>query len=594
METGGEGRESWLLRIARAVAVAGLYYILGRIGIFFTLKPDLVTVFWPATGFLLAALLVTGKREWPLILSAVFVTNCIVNYLHRPQLGLTLGYAGTNVVAGLLDAWLLHRFCGVPSFNKLRDVLGLVVVSMLLASTLGAALGAATAAIFAGGPFLGTFGVWMISDTTGILLVTPLLLALVPRKGEPRAPMDARRWIEAAVLLVGFSGVCHLVFGQASDAHQARLPLMYVVFPFVLWAAVRFDVLGTSITTLVLALFAVLNARAGRGPQFFGPGSVASTVYWLQIFLIVVGLSGLLLAAAWGERTSALRAVEESEARLSRTEEMSLVMATHVDVDGRFRKVPRSLCALLGYAEEELLGKTPLQVLHPEDVASDEAERARLLRGEGSSFASEKRYLCKDGRAVWVDVNHSLVTDATGAPIHFLTYLRDVTERKRAEAELVEANQALMAEVEERRRAEEIIARQARELVEVSTPIVTIHQGMVLAPLVGSFDRRRAEELMRKLLDRVEQDGSEVVLLDITGVPEIDAETARHLLNAIDAAKLLGARSILTGVRPAIARTLVQLDIDLSGIATRTTLAAGLQHALEGLGRRRGPALRGS
>jgi rsbT co-antagonist protein RsbR len=108
----------------------------------------------------------------------------------------------------------------------------------------------------------------------------------------------------------------------------------------------------------------------------------------------------------------------------------------------------------------------------------------------------------------------------------------------------------------------------------------------MLAPLIGSLDSQRTQQLMEKLLESIVDTRSSVALIDITGVPSIDTQTARHLVEAVSAVRLLGADVILTGIRPAIAQTLVHLGVDLSGVATRSSLSSGLRVALEIVGLR--------
>ena len=114
-----------------------------------------------------------------------------------------------------------------------------------------------------------------------------------------------------------------------------------------------------------------------------------------------------------------------------------------------------------------------------------------------------------------------------------------------------------------------------------TVPVVQVWEGIVLVPLIGMLDSQRTQQLMERLLHRVTETGSPIALLDITGVPAIDTQTAQHLIETISAVRLLGAEVILTGVRPVIAQTLVHLGIDLSNVITRASLSAGLRMALE-------------
>lgn len=130
---------------------------------------------------------------------------------------------------------------------------------------------------------------------------------------------------------------------------------------------------------------------------------------------------------------------------------------------------------------------------------------------------------------------------------------------------------------------DEVISRQSEEIMEMSTPVIQIWDGVVAAPIIGTLDSGRTQQFMERLLEKIVETNSPVALVDITGVPQIDTATAQHLIDTINAVKLLGSQVIITGVRPVIAQTLVHLGIDLTDIITRPSMAAGLKVALDKL-----------
>ena len=134
------------------------------------------------------------------------------------------------------------------------------------------------------------------------------------------------------------------------------------------------------------------------------------------------------------------------------------------------------------------------------------------------------------------------------------------------------------------KRVEERIARQSEEILEISTPVMRVWEGVVVAPLIGTLDSDRTQVFMERLLEAIVASRSPVALVDITAVPTVDTQTAQHLIETITAARLLGAEVVLTGVKPAIAQTLVHLGVDLSGMYTKSSLAAGLLVAFDKLG----------
>ena len=132
--------------------------------------------------------------------------------------------------------------------------------------------------------------------------------------------------------------------------------------------------------------------------------------------------------------------------------------------------------------------------------------------------------------------------------------------------------------------AEQRLAQSAHEILEISAPVIPVWEGVVAAPLIGTLDSQRTQVFMERLLEGIVEHQAQFALVDITGVPTVDTQTAQHLIEAIASARLLGTRVILTGVRPAIAQTLVHLGIELGDVPTRSTLSAGIALALEGMG----------
>ncbi|MFJ9343005.1 STAS domain-containing protein [Streptomyces sp. NPDC101733] len=130
------------------------------------------------------------------------------------------------------------------------------------------------------------------------------------------------------------------------------------------------------------------------------------------------------------------------------------------------------------------------------------------------------------------------------------------------------------------RTREELIAAQAEQLMELSTPVVKLWDGVIGVPLVGTLDSARTMVVMEKMLQALIDTGSEQAIIDITGVPAVDTEVAQHLLKTVVAARLMGAECTISGIRPQIAQTIVALGIDFGDIVTKATLADALRHAL--------------
>jgi len=217
---------------------------------------------------------------------------------------------------------------------------------------------------------------------------------------------------------------------------------------------------------------------------------------------------------------------------------------------------------ITGYRADEILGRHFSCFYSADDVQQGKTERELNTASTDGRFEDEGWRTRKDGSRFWANTIITALRDRKSKLQGFALVSRDISERKRAE---------------------EQIKRQAREIQELSTPVMQVWQGIVAAPLIGSLDSQRTQQFMERLLQRIVETNSPVALVDITGVPTIDTQTAQHIIETISAVRLLGAQVILTGVRPTTAQTLVHLGIDLSNIITRSSLAGGLRVALEAL-----------
>jgi rsbT co-antagonist protein RsbR len=245
-----------------------------------------------------------------------------------------------------------------------------------------------------------------------------------------------------------------------------------------------------------------------------------------------------------------------------------------LDPNGRVTSWTPAVERLKGYKADEVIGKH-FSVFYPkEDLESGKCEQELEIATREGRFEDEGWRVRKDGTRFWANVVITALRDANGSLKGFGKITRDMTERKRVE---------------------EMLRQQNREVLEMATvPVVQVWEGILLVPLIGTLDSARTQQLMERLLQRLTETSSQVALVDITGVPTIDTQTAQHLIETIKAVRYIGADVVLTGVRPVIAQTLVHLGIDLSSATTRASLASGLRVALDVLNLHVGAAERNS
>jgi rsbT co-antagonist protein RsbR len=240
-----------------------------------------------------------------------------------------------------------------------------------------------------------------------------------------------------------------------------------------------------------------------------------------------------------------------------------------LDLEGRYVSVNDTELAWLGYAREEVLGKLRFgDIMAAESAPVFREGFARFLR-EGWVNDIELTLVRKDGSSFDILLNAVAVKDADGKYLRSRAVLFDTTERRRAEAA-------------HRRAAiqEELLRAQAEALAALSCPLLTVAEGVLVMPLIGAIDARRASLLQASLLDGIAACRARVAILDITGVAAVDRAMAEVLIRTAQAVRLLGAEVVLTGIRPEVAQAFVALGADLGGLITRGTLEAGIAHAM--------------
>ena len=260
--------------------------------------------------------------------------------------------------------------------------------------------------------------------------------------------------------------------------------------------------------------------------------------------------------------------------------------------DGHYEFVNGASEEVFGLPPETFLERPALirEVIHPDFTDYLAHEWEKLLAGDMSP-SYEYKIIDGEGNERWLHQRNVLVTDDDGSPVAIEGVVTDVTDHHRLIDELETSRKTLDATVEQRtrelaekvnesERRAEIINRQSEEILALSTPVLTLHDGILVAPLIGTLDSQRTSQLTEVILSQIEKTGSEVTIIDITGVPMIDTRSAQHLLETAAAIRLLGSTPILTGLRPSIAQTIVHLGVDLHGLATAANLSQGLQLAM--------------
>jgi len=230
--------------------------------------------------------------------------------------------------------------------------------------------------------------------------------------------------------------------------------------------------------------------------------------------------------------------------------------------------VSAGLVRLLGVAEEKIpktIGEFN-QHLHPDDLVRVQQEYSLHIEERRTESYLEYRLVHADGSSVWVGATWYALWNEEGGLLRFAGSYMDITERKLAEAD--------------QREKLALIERQANAIRELSTPILEVHDGVLCLPIIGVVDSSRAAEMMHLTLEAVVSEQARFLIIDLTGVPVLDTSTADRLLAIARAAGLVGAQTVITGLQPAVAQTVVTLGVGMGEVRTLRNLKDGLRYCL--------------
>jgi two-component system, NarL family, sensor histidine kinase FusK len=308
--------------LVQTVLVSVGYFVAARLGLAVPFTTGNVSPVWPAAGIALASLLLLGYPVWPGIAMGAFLANLLSPIPHIAAAGLAVG----NTLAALTGAFLLRR---APNFqtslSRLIDVLQLIAVGALISPLISASLGVAT--LFASGvqPWRAVPLAWVtywLGDGMGILLIAPLLLTFSSIRAIRR-----NRVKELATLTILLVLTCFVIFNDRLLGELKHDVLAFGVFPFVIWAATRFGMIGSSAALLLISAIATGETALGSGP--FAQSSPFQNSALLQVYLAVLSVSGLSLAAVIAEREQ----TEVERTRLIREQANQAVLLR--DLSGR-------------------------------------------------------------------------------------------------------------------------------------------------------------------------------------------------------------------------------------------------------------------
>jgi len=415
------------IRALESLAVMVLYFVAGVAGHAIPSTHGHASPLWPAAGIAFAAFLVRGRYLWV----GVAAGSLLVNFFGHASVLAAIGLTAGNTLGPVVGAALWARK-PEKTIQRLGDVLHLVGYGGLgssISAVIGPAVLVATGSL-SRNSWPSTGLMWWLGDMLGVLLIVPLIVNFADfRLTKPRLA-------ELALLMACLVTGWELLFRSGAVTGAV---FSLAILPFILWGAVRFSIAGAALSSCIVSAVALWETARGVGP-FLGYDTWLQRVEAVQMFITVLSVSGLCLAAVVAERTTVEVALAREE-KLRRAEDQyrRIVETTNDGVwllDRNFRTsfVNRRMAEMLEYTQDEMLGRSLFDFLFPEDVARKQADLERRKRGLRDVFYNRCRR--KDGSEMWALVSANPVFDDSGEFSGVLAMLSDVTQLRKAEETL--------------------------------------------------------------------------------------------------------------------------------------------------------------
>jgi len=421
----------------QGVGLALAYFATAHLSSWLSVNPKGLPVFWAPSGLLVASLLLVPTQSWVFLLAAASAADVAFQMLHGGWVSWACLLALSNVVEGLVGAWLARRFVGYrPSFATLREVLIFTLLSPIVGAAVGAAIRIGMTPAGFGGEFSwGLWGLGWTSHSLGIIVLVPLLLTWFPKGWAGLGDLTGWRLVEAVLVMAVLLACSTTLFSGWSSWPMFRRGFLSV--PALIWAALRFGPRGASATILPHCLLGVGLSTRGMGGFAIRPGGEPGDIATLQYMLITYFVTSLAAAAIVRQRERASLAAQASEKALrEKTEELdryfnlSLDLFCIANTAGHFLRLNPEWERTLGYRIEDLEGRKFMDFVHPDDVDATLAAVADLAGGKRVlNFVN--RYRCKDGSYRWIEWRS--VPFGEGM---ICAAARDVTERRKTEESL--------------------------------------------------------------------------------------------------------------------------------------------------------------
>jgi PAS domain S-box-containing protein len=439
-----------ILRVALFVA---LYFIAFKISYLFPDAESILMVIWPAGGIGLAALLLSPRRLWPVIISAFFLVGNISNLMIDRPLFNSIGFMIANVTESYLCAWLIVRWCGEDiRFTTVKEISALIFAATVV-NACTAFIGGGTAWLAGLFPFWSFWQSWWISDGLGILIVAPLVVTWSTLR-DITIRDQWKKGIEVGIFMAIWFWIAQISFQvQASDDPFAAKP--YLLFALLAYAAIRLGQRGVTATLVILLIISITSEAIRTGPSYLGGDTMNDRLLLLQVYISCIAITGFIIAASYSESKSAERSSREGQSRIRALGDnipngMVYQVVREHDGSMRFLYLSAGIEKLEGIsAEEALRDPSKHYNLFVEEDRSIVAASEEVSARDMSTFNVVVRIRRPDGQLRWMQMSSSPRRLEDGR-IMWDGIQMDITERKQVEEELKKYREDLEELIKER------------------------------------------------------------------------------------------------------------------------------------------------
>jgi len=469
MEQESRSQPSIAIRLLEITVLAVLYFVVAKTGLSMASDGVSVSPVWPPTSVSLAAVILLGYRILPGIAIGAFFANLWVFIAGGPPVGtcvlMSLIIAIGNTLEAATGAFLIRRYTvGRDSFNQAQDIFKSVALAVMLATTVGATISAASLCLGGIASWRSFSSIWWTSwvgNTVGALILTPALLVWIKRTP---GLWRSYKLIEA-FLLFGLLSVISWFSFRASADQIPRVPyeLRYLIIPMIAWASFRFRQCGAAIAIVIVATIAIWHLGSGLG--LLASQQADDLVSMPRTYLAVITVTTLTLAGILTDRKRmeevrlkiTQQELEESkqvvEEKLEQTdsflknilESSSSVSIISTDLERNILYWNTGAENIFGYKAKEMVGSQKINILYPDEtqtIKKIDSVRAALLAGEKEAIC-EVPEITKDGRIIWISLTLTPRLDDNGQVIGILGIGKDITERKLVKEKEKEHNRDL-------------------------------------------------------------------------------------------------------------------------------------------------------